>query len=70
MDRLQAVAHVGQGARHDHAHRVIEVGGFISSTMEIGEMSLESINVGGSVAKALSCLRDRPRRKGAGSPVA
>ena len=25
MDRLQAVADVGQGARHDHAHRVIEV---------------------------------------------
>ena len=25
VDRLQAVADVGQGARHDHAHRVIEV---------------------------------------------
>ena len=25
MDRLQAVAHVGQRAAHDHAHRVIEV---------------------------------------------
>ena len=25
MDRLQAVADVGQGARHDHAHRVVEV---------------------------------------------
>ena len=25
MDRLQAVAHVRQRARHDHAHRVIEV---------------------------------------------
>ena len=25
MDRLQAVTDVGQGARHDHAHRVIEV---------------------------------------------
>jgi hypothetical protein len=25
VDRLQAVAHIGQGARHDHAHRVIEV---------------------------------------------
>ena len=26
MHRLQAVAHVGQRARHDHAHGVIEVG--------------------------------------------
>ena len=25
MDRLEAVADVGQGARHDHAHRVVEV---------------------------------------------
>jgi hypothetical protein len=25
MDRLQAVADVGQRASHDHAHRVIEV---------------------------------------------
>ena len=25
MHRLQPVAHVGQGARHDHAHRVIEI---------------------------------------------
>ncbi len=25
VDRLEPVAHVGQGARHDHAHRVIEV---------------------------------------------
>ena len=27
MDRLEAVAHVGQRAAHDHAHRVIEVRG-------------------------------------------
>src|SRR3546814_4700972 len=27
MNGLQAVAHIGQGAAHDHAHRVIEVGG-------------------------------------------
>jgi hypothetical protein len=27
MDRLQAVANVGQGPAYDHAHRVIEVGG-------------------------------------------
>jgi hypothetical protein len=26
MHRLQAVARVGQRARHDHAHGVIEVG--------------------------------------------
>ena len=26
MHRLQPVAHIGQRARHDHAHRVIEVG--------------------------------------------
>src|SRR6056297_2804816 len=26
MHRLQAVAHVGQGPPHDHAHRVIEIG--------------------------------------------
>ena len=26
MDRLQPIAHIGQSARHDHAHRVIEVG--------------------------------------------
>jgi hypothetical protein len=26
MDRLQAVAHIGQRPRHDHAHGVIEVG--------------------------------------------
>ena len=26
MHRLQTVAHIGQRARHDHAHRVIEVG--------------------------------------------
>ena len=25
MDGLQAVAHVGQRAAHDHAHRVIEI---------------------------------------------
>ena len=25
MDRLEAVAHVGQRPGHDHAHRVIEV---------------------------------------------
>ena len=28
MHRLQAVAHVGQRAAHDHAHRVVEVGAF------------------------------------------
>ncbi len=28
MDGLQAVAHIGQRAGHDHAHRVIEVGAF------------------------------------------
>ena len=27
MDRLEAVAHVGQRARDDHAHRVVDVGG-------------------------------------------
>jgi hypothetical protein len=27
VHRLEAVAHVGQSARHDHAHRVVEVGG-------------------------------------------
>ena len=26
VHRFQAVAHVGDGPRHDHAHRVIEVG--------------------------------------------
>ena len=26
VDRLEPIAHVGQGARHDHAHGVIEVG--------------------------------------------
>ena len=28
MDRLEAVARIGQRARHDHAHGVIEVGAF------------------------------------------
>jgi hypothetical protein len=27
MHRLEAVAHVGERASHDHAHRVIHVGG-------------------------------------------
>ena len=28
VNRFQAIAHIGQGAAHDHAHRVIEIARF------------------------------------------
>ncbi len=28
VNRLQTIAHIGQGARHDYTHRIIEVAGF------------------------------------------
>ena len=39
MDRLEPVARIRQRARHDHAHRVIEIARFISSVMETGRIS-------------------------------
>ena len=64
VHRLQTVAHVGQGARHDYAHRVIEITGLhliddVDACVFAGRTAKGSgcFNVNGVVAHAcFSCL--------------
>ena len=67
VDRLQAVADIGQRAADDHRHGIIEIAGLISSTMEMGAIKLSGrSSMGGVVAKLVSCSLGGQKTRGMG----